>query len=146
MAKFVEWANSLLGRFEEQVIASIREFFEDFSTIFRFSKMSHEKSIILLQVIFHFYVFPSPASLSHGQYQHTGENQHRAEHRAKFNSNFEISIFSGDCRPHENASASQRNCAWADDFIQNTEHVFRCSINRLKDIADTIRSGWGMTR
>lgn len=42
MAKFVEWANSLLARFEEQVSQSISKVLEEFSKIFRFSKMSQE--------------------------------------------------------------------------------------------------------
>lgn len=111
MAKFVEWANSLLGRFEEQVLMNIQLLLRIFSKIFRFSKMSHEKSINLLQVIFIFY-FVFLAAISHRKYQHTSKNKYRTEHRAKLNSNIEVSLFFSYCRFDKNASRSQRNCEW----------------------------------
>lgn len=62
MAKFVEWANSLLGRFEEQVRTRFPEATNGFSHNFPiFQDVAHEKSINP-QVIFIFFFFPPTPS------------------------------------------------------------------------------------
>lgn len=52
MAKFVEWANSLLCRFEDQVTIYFFYLFTQFSTHISNFPRCQEKSINLLQVIF----------------------------------------------------------------------------------------------
>jgi hypothetical protein len=62
MAKFVDWANSLLMRFEEQVSTSFFNTILKFSSLFPiFQDVAQEKSIISLQVIFLLFVILSHA-------------------------------------------------------------------------------------
>lgn len=92
MAKFVEWANSLLGRFEEQVSFACQVHFEKiFQKFFaKFSKMSHEKKIDKTSTGDFLLPFFS-ASVPNGNDKYSGENQHGADgNRTEFDSNIEI--------------------------------------------------------
>lgn len=107
MAKFVEWANSLLGRFEEQVRLSISASYSDFS----------EKNQIFQDVAgkidnfatgdFHRLLLVT-APVSNGRIKHASENQHRADvDRTESGSDLAIQILVSHFRAYENASKSE---------------------------------------
>jgi hypothetical protein len=125
MAKFcVEWAYSLLGRFEEQVKSHQQDFsttFPIFQDVAREKKKKIDKT--LLQVI-----FPFLASLQNVMFQHTSENQHRTDaHRAEFNPDLTLSLLVSHLRHHKNDSKSKRS-EWAEKkkktFLQRRHFIF----------------------
>lgn len=116
MAKFVDWANSLLNRFEEQVKVEFDHENRPISSHPNWKISSFSYFLSSLCVWLSSSVrprnahAPSSVAISNWTHQFTGANQHRTEHRAEFNSNQQVSILAGDCGLDENAAACQWDC------------------------------------